>query len=219
MATPLEEFIRRRTRELRLSLADVCRRAGIGRQTLYELWRMERQYPSLHTVAAVASALELHPLLLLRYLFADPTQEDSSPLEGDQSSFVHDVTYADNTVVLINERFRKVWSIQNVGSIPWTGRRLRCMDDTLEVFTRHGDRLTVAPPLQPVEPEVPIPDTEPGEVVEVGADFVAPPTGGTVISYWKMVDGEGQVCFPEAMGLWVRVQAVAPTSSAENSQE
>jgi transcriptional regulator with XRE-family HTH domain len=218
-STPLEDFIRRRAREQGLSLADVCRQAGIGRQTLYELWRTQKQYPSLHTVAAVAAALEVHPLLLLRYLFADAPQQETVQQEGDKSSFVRDVTYADNTLVLINEQFRKIWSVQNVGSVPWEGRRLRCMDDTLEVFTRDGDSLTVAPPLQPLACEVPIPDTAPGETAEIAADFVAPPTPGTVISYWKMVDTEGGICFPEAKGLWVRVQAVAPTARAENEDE
>jgi transcriptional regulator with XRE-family HTH domain len=219
-STPLEEFIRRRARELGLSLADVCRRAGVGRQTLYELWRAEKQYPSLHTVAAVAAALDVHPLLLLRYLFADAPQGDNAPLEGDQSSFVRDVTYADNTLVLSNERFRKVWSIQNVGTVPWDDRWLRCMDETLEVFTRDGESLAVAPPLQPVQRQVAVPETEPGETTEVSVDFIAPPTpGGTVISYWKMIDGQGQICFPESRGLWVRVQVVSPTSSADTEPE
>ncbi|MFP4695201.1 NBR1-Ig-like domain-containing protein [Thiohalospira sp.] len=218
-STLLEEFIRQQSRTLNLSLTEVCRRAGIGRQTLYELWGMRKQYPSLHTVAAVAAALEVHPLLLLRYLFAEAPAEDASPLAGDRSSFVRDVSYADNTPVLINEPLRKIWSIQNVGTVPWSGRRMRCMDETLEVFTREGESLRVAPPLQPVTEEVPVPDTEPGETVEVTADFVAPPTPGTVISYWKMVDAEGRLCFPDSTGLWVRVQVIAPTSGAEGEED
>ncbi|MGM0412518.1 MAG: NBR1-Ig-like domain-containing protein [Pseudomonadota bacterium] len=213
-SSPLEEFIRRRARELGLSLTQVCRRANIGRQTLYEFWRDGKQYPSLQTVVAVATALDVHPLLLLRYLFAEVPVSEGSPLAGDQSSFVRDVTYADNTLVLINEPLRKIWSVQNIGTVPWEGRRLRCMDETLEVFTRQGDQLSVAPPLQPVSQEVPVPDTTPGETAEIAADFIAPPMPGAVVSYWKMVDAEGRICFPDATGLWIRVEVVAPTATS-----
>lgn len=212
---PLEEFIRRRSRELGRSLSEICRRAAISRQTLYEFWQYEKQYPSLQTVVALATTLEVHPLLLLRYLFAEAPVRDPLPITGDQSSFIRDVTYADNALVLVNEPFRKIWSIQNTGTVPWEGRKLRCMDETLEVFTREGDQLSVAPPLQPVATEVPVPYTPSGETVELAADFVAPPVPGSVISYWKMVDAEERVCFPDAIGLWVRLQVVHPASGAD----
>jgi hypothetical protein len=44
---------------------------------------------------------------------------------------------------------------------------------------------------------VDIPDTEPGEIAEIEAQLQAPGYDCTSIAYFKMVDQEGSLCFPD----------------------
>ncbi|MBK5943013.1 EAL domain-containing protein [Halorhodospira halophila] len=70
MSTELEVFIRRCANEQGLSLAEVARRAGMSRQSLYDFWSRDG-YPNLGTVAEVAEVLGVHPLRLLELQFPD----------------------------------------------------------------------------------------------------------------------------------------------------
>ncbi|WP_041595030.1 DNA-binding protein [Halorhodospira halophila] len=69
MSTALELLIRKQARARGLSLSEVARRAGISRQSLYDLCRC-RANPTIYTIADLAKALELRPLLLIRVYFA-----------------------------------------------------------------------------------------------------------------------------------------------------
>lgn len=48
-----------------------------------------------------------------------------------------------------------------------------------------------------------IPDVAPSEKVTLEVVFTAPKVAGRYISYWKMVDCDHNICFPDTIGLSV----------------
>lgn len=215
MEQDLEAYIRQRCRTLSLSLSDLCRQAGISRQTLYECWSNNQSYPSLNTIVALSQVLEVHPLRLLQLVFlrAELTPQ-SQALPGDQSAFVDDVTYPDGERLLTGQRFTKTWRLQNVGRIPWIGRQLACQDDDLLVLYGCGQQLQLAQRLKPDVEQLPVPNTAPGQTVDLSITFTTPSIPCTVISYWKMLKPDGSFAFPESIGLWTRIKVVGPTQAA-----
>lgn len=215
LGSPLDKFIRLRCRTLGLSLSALCREAGISRQTLYDLV-LGGKLPALTTVVAVASALGVHPMRLLQLIFdAMPVvRERRDAAAGDRSAFVRDVNFPDGELVLPGQRFVKTWELQNVGVVPWVGRRLVCQDDTLTVLSALGERVELAPNLLPEANEVPVPDTAPGQLVQLSMRFTAPSAPATVVSYWKLVGADGRFSFPEARGVWVKVRVCSLATSA-----
>ncbi|WP_218149400.1 NBR1-Ig-like domain-containing protein [Marinospirillum celere] len=212
----LETYIRQRARNLNISLSQLCREAGISRQTLYEAWSLSGKYPSLNTLVNIAYTLKVHPLRLLQLLFGDQElPETIKSIPGDRSAFVGDITYPDGEYVMPGETFTKVWAIQNIGEVAWEGRSLICQDDELIVFSNAGDELCLAQQLIPTEAIIPIPYTPPGQTIEIAAEFTAPDSPGTVMSYWKMVNSEGNFCYSKSKGLWVKVTIITPTRSAQ----
>jgi hypothetical protein len=60
-----------------------------------------------------------------------------------------------------------------------------------------------------------IPDTGPGEVAEIPAPLKAPTYDCTSIAYFKMVDGDGQLCFPDRYQLGLDVLVRVEGQQAE----
>ena len=211
--TTLDAYLAERLQSLEMSQSELCRRAGISRQTLHTLNSNPDKLPSLPTVLAIAGALQVHPIRLLQII----CDQQASPLNGtkprqrrgDRSAFVRDVSFPDGELVLPGQRFVKAWELQNVGQVAWQGRLLRCMDEDLVVYRRSGEILHLAQPLRPAALQVPVPDTQPGETVQLSVAFTAPNSPGTVLSYWKMVFADGALCYPAARGVWVKVLVTA----------
>jgi hypothetical protein len=77
-----------------------------------------------------------------------------------------------------------VWRFKNVGSVAWHGYSLHRVD-----VPQHRDQCqTIA--------DVPVPDTAPGQLVDIKAQITEPPTPGFCFVRFKMVDGSGAVAFP-----------------------
>ena len=97
----LEKYIRERCRLLGLTLAELCREAGISRQTLYDCWAVDK-YPSTATLVALSWVLKIHPLRLQELVFSEVMlpSESTDYTPGDRSAFVEDKTYADGEPVL-----------------------------------------------------------------------------------------------------------------------
>ncbi|MEV1116140.1 NBR1-Ig-like domain-containing protein [Actinosynnema sp. NPDC049800] len=108
----------------------------------------------------------------------------SYPIPGDESTFIADVTIPDGTVMPPKFIFEKVWRIKNTGSVPWVGRRL----------ARDGAAGGYGVPHSPAY--VTIPDTMPGEEVDISVPVRSQPLEGTSQARWKMVDGHGWKFFP-----------------------
>jgi len=122
-------------------------------------------------------------------------------IPGDASSFVDD-TIPDGTLMSAGELFVKSWRIRNSGTVPWRDRRLE----------RQGPR--TGPGLITSPAHIDVPDTEPGGIAEISTGLRAPGYECSSIAYFKMVDSDGFLCFPDAyqIGLDVLVRVgVAPT--------
>lgn len=96
----------------------------------------------------------------------------------------------------------RVW-----GDTAWVGRTLVCVDDDSNfVVLREGQPMQLQ--LLPQQREVLIPDTAPGQVVDIAVRFVSPQIVGRFVSYWKMRSADGSWSFPNNTGLTVQVQVV-----------
>ena len=103
---------------------------------------------------------------------------------GDVSEFIDD-TIPHGTLMKPGEFFLKTWRVRNSGTVPWVGRQLE----------RQGP--ITGPGLITSRERVAIPDTKPGEIAKIYAPLKAPTYDCCTIAYFKMVDAEAQLCFPE----------------------
>lgn len=67
----LGKFLRRRSKEIGLSMSDVARRANKSRQTLHQLTVPSARLPHLKTIADIARVINVHPADLVAVLFED----------------------------------------------------------------------------------------------------------------------------------------------------
>jgi len=212
----LGHYIRQRAKELGLSLAEISRQAGKARATLYAVGQLDGRLPELETLIDIALVLQVHPLRLIHLVFEDyklPIKQTREHKQrGDKSIFRADVTIPDRSEVIAGSRFTKIWEVQNIGTVAWEGRTLRCVDDELIVYSRAGELLIIAQPLKPVAAQVPVPYTPPGGIARLSVQFTAPRLPCSCLSYWKSYAADGTPCFPNSAGLWVKVQVVSMSS-------
>jgi Ig-like domain from next to BRCA1 gene len=226
MTDTVENYVKPRAKKLGLSIRAMCAKAEISPQSYYDFQEISKpnrepgtktKLPDLRTIIRLAEVLEVHPLRLTQFVFdaTAPRKAAKSGKKGDKSGFVADVTYPDGALVMPNQRFTKTWEIQNLGTVAWTNRFLKCVDQHIVVHTRTGESLTLAQALTPVVELVSIPATQPGDLVRISVEFTAPRLPGTVLSYWKAVNEHGDLCFPASTGLWCKVQ-VTSLATAES---
>jgi hypothetical protein len=113
-------------------------------------------------------------------------------MSGDASTFVSD-TIAHGTRMEPGQVFDQTWRVENSGTVPWQGRRLE----------RQGP--LTGPGLITSLRYVGIPNAQPGEIAEVTAPLKAPTYDCSSIAYFKMVDAEGSLCFPDSYQLGLDV--------------
>ena len=113
-------------------------------------------------------------------------------MPGDASAFVKD-TIPHGTALRPGQVFLKSWWIENAGSVPWRDRQLE----------RQGPM--TGPGLITSPRHIPILDTDPGNVVAISAPLKAPTYDCASIAYFKMVDAEGMLCFPDSYALGLDV--------------
>jgi transcriptional regulator with XRE-family HTH domain len=103
---------------------------------------------------------------------------------GDASTFLGD-TIPHGTLMSPGQLFEKRWRIENSGTIPWQGRRLE----------RQGPH--TGPGLISSLRFYDVPDTQPGETIEITAPLKAPTYDCASIAYFKLVDSQGRLYFPD----------------------
>jgi hypothetical protein len=138
-----------------------------------------------------------HPIGPARLQAAQTARSADLPLvPGDDDRFVADVTIPDGTTVRVNQRFRKVWEVQNTGSVAWRGRYLQ----------RQG--LATGRGLCTSPDRVRVPDTPPGARLRIAVPFVAPQAPGSCQVSFTFTDAAGREFFPGKGGLFVTVNVV-----------
>lgn len=209
------EYVRERAASLDINMSELARRTGISRQGLYSILNGSTEQAKISTLIALAKTLHVHPVVLFRHLLHQldlpKFSTTSAKYPFDASGFVQDVTIPDNTTVLTDQVFTKVWEIQNIGHVKWLGRKLVCMDQPLAIPLLSDD---MAAPLArrglaPTRHVIDIPETLPGDSAILSVEFTAPSYPCTVISYWKMADENEGICFPATEGLSCMVQVVS----------
>lgn len=212
----IDALVRRRCAELGISLQAVATCAGVGRAHLYKILQGQVRDPSVRTLCRIAYALQISPAVLFRFYMDEvgktkdltTTVVSGFPLVTDKVVFTADVTVPDHTLVLPGERFLKVWEIQNLGEIPWQGRKMVRIDDGVIVARYQADGRLVPildAYLTSFGKSVDVPFTPPGMRCQIQVDFEAPKENCSVASIWRMVDSEGQFCFPPQFFLQVIV--------------
>ena len=165
--------------------------------------------PSRELVGFYDKTFEADGLLMSLYEAADSAGEQARRREGghrprryhavpgDASEFVSD-TIPHGTLMEPGQVFTKTWTIRNCGSVAWVGRRLERQGPLT------GPGLITSP-----DRFLNVPDTKPGERVTIQAILKAPTYDCTSIAYFKMVDSDGAICFPDSyqLGLDLLVQA------------
>lgn len=129
---------------------------------------------------------------------ARPATEPTT--RGDRSKFLRDVTIPDGTMLEPNQRFEKVWEIQNAGSVPWIGRVVRRVG-----ACRGVGRITS-------DPDTSLSDTLPGQTCLIRVWLTAPAEAGSYVAGWKMYPDRtsGRACFPLIKPIVVSIDVLAP---------
>ncbi|MFI3157587.1 MAG: NBR1-Ig-like domain-containing protein [Methylococcaceae bacterium] len=211
----LSIYVKLRAETLGLSMAELARQTGISRQGLYGVLDGTTEQAKISTLIALAKALQVHPMVLFRHLLHQldlpKFSTTSSKYQFDASGFIQDVTIPDNTTVLTDQVFTKIWEIQNIGHVNWLGRKLVCMDRKADIPVVPD--FIAAPEtvrgLVPTRRVIDIPETLPGDSVVLSVEFTAPSYPCSVISYWKMTDEHEEICFPATEGLSCLVRVVS----------
>ena len=212
----LVQLVEKHCKDLGISQRELCRRSGISRSTLFKLLYGDTKKANLSTLITLSHAIKAHPIHVFRCClkqieFPKYTTEGARN-KHDAVGFIEDVSYPDYSPVTINSKFIKVWKIQNVGNEDWVGRRFVCIDKKPEMNLDLPEG--VAPPsmtmgLTPTQRIVLMEDTFAGGYVDIAVEFTAPPYPCSVYSYWKMLDSNGNFCFPQSQGIYCLVSVVA----------
>jgi transcriptional regulator with XRE-family HTH domain len=182
-------------RELRraggMSLASTAEAVGTGKSHLSHV-ECGRDRPSWELVAFYEERFNADGQLWTAFieLVAGPrprqrlTAVSEYPIVGDESTFVADIT-PDAIIMPPGFQFEKIWRLKNSGTVPWVGRQLR----------RVGPPAGLGIPSSPLQ--VQIPDTMPGQSVDITVPMRAHNQPGTAEVHWKMADDAGYEFFPD----------------------
>jgi hypothetical protein len=118
-----------------------------------------------------------------------PVQQSNPPAAspadpGDAGAFIADITLPDCTHVPRGSTSTKVWRFKNIGTVPWRGYALHRIDPPQQ----RDQCQTVT--------DVPIEDTEPGQIVDIKVMITAPNSPGFCFVRFKMEDASGRIAYP-----------------------
>lgn len=175
--------------------------------------------PSRELVQFYEQTFEADGLLLSLFEVADHAAEQERrragghrpklhrAIAGDASTFVDD-TIPHGTLMSPGQVFEQTWRVKNSGSVVWQGRRLE----------RQGP--LTGPGLVSSLRFLDVPQAEPGGMVAITAVLKAPTYDCSSIAYFKMVDAEGRLCWPDSyqlgLDVLVRVEGQRPSEAADS---
>jgi len=152
------------------------------------------------TTAPGATALPTNTLIPT----VPPVTATNTPIPCNRASFVKDVTYADNAVVLPGTVFTKTWRLKNNGSCTWTSGYVLLFDS--------GDQMGA-----PTTGTVTAGTVAPGATVDISVDLTAPASPGTYQGKFKLRSPDNIVFGINADGqgpFWVKIVVPSPTPTA-----
>ena len=114
---------------------------------------------------------------------------------NDKTLFIKDVTVPDGTAIPVDTTFVKTWRVKNVGTVIWKNRYLKRI-------TSLSNQICSSPAM------VPIPETLPGETVDISVTFTTPHLPGSCRTDWKSADENGNLHFPDMHGLFSIVTVI-----------
>lgn len=146
--------------------------------------------PRGHRQIGIAAVAFLTGAVLVFAVLHRPAGSGAKPAASDDSQFEGDITYPDGTLVPPNSSFMKVWRLRNTGTIVWANRFL----------ARVNEESCQAPKA------VAIPQTGPGETVDIAVPIRTPSRPGNCKIYWKMADEQGRMLFPLKRPIFVDIR-------------
>jgi hypothetical protein len=143
--------------------------------------------------AWVAAALAVLTGAVLTMVVRDREAGATPVVAHDDSRFEGDVTVPDGMLVPTNSSFTKIWRIRNTGTTYWANRFLA--------------RVNQEPCEAPAA--VAIPQTRPGESVDIAVTVRTPGKPGRCKIFWKMADEQGRMLFPLKRPVYLDVRVGA----------
>ena len=207
----LADLLSYQIEKININRSQLAKKAGISRQTLYKLLNAEIEEAKLSTLVKLSHALQLPPIDVMKVFFNSSSLQTNKTDNTDNTGFIGDITYPDNSLVSPNQIFTKTWSVKNTGNTVWKNRKLICVDNRIMITPRKSNDIHVAKErgLIPLASEIKIPTTKPNETIELSVQFRAPTYPCTTISYWKSVDEHGNLLLPEKEGLSCLVNVIS----------
>lgn len=213
MDNQFSTYVRQFCRQNHISLEKLAEQAGIARGTLYHLLDQDTQPKVVHLLQ-LAQAMNVHHNVLFRLKWSEfgilhtPTIKDDetyiTKVEMDMCGFV-DETVPDGSIVTAGCQFDKSWTLQNMGDVVWQNRYLLCLDEPLSTPHYPNGHCVDDYRLKASSNIIEIPTTQPMDKVTLTVTLTAPNVAGRYISYWKMIDEYGKLCFPNAIGVSAQV--------------
>lgn len=116
--------------------------------------------------------------------------ETNVPLHvGDRVDLINQA--AKNYTVGMNKKFLHHWKLKNSGKVEWRNRKLLFVNN---------DKKEVR--VKAIPSEIVIPDIKPGKFVDIETEFDSRAFEGVFTTMWKMVDQDGNDCFPNQKWLF-----------------
>ncbi len=149
------------------------------------------------TLTPFATNTALASATLPQLSFATNTQSAVIPTGCDNSVWVSDVTFPDNTVVTPGQAMTKTWKVQNNGTCAWTA--------TYKIAYVAGNAMGGAATAigQAVGP---------GQSVDISVAMVAPTAAGDAAGTWKLMNDKSQF-FGTQLTIVVKVGGTGTTGT------
>jgi uncharacterized protein YkwD len=120
----------------------------------------------------------------------------------DSASFVADVTVADNTNFSQGTPFLKTWRIRNTGTCSW--------DENYSMVFVNGDQMN-----SPAS--IPFKVTDPGAMLDVSVDLVAPSVDGAYTGNYELHNAAGQLfLIDNTRYIWVKITVGTGSPQQQN---
>lgn len=199
-ASLFESYIRQYCIDQNITMQDLAKQTGLARSTFYSLLKSKSDSKISHLIT-IANIMKIHPEMLLKLKWHDfDIHKDDANIQktyqakSDSLGFVSE-TITESTVITAGDSFTKTWTIKNLSNQTWEGRVLQCIDENIpdDINYKNPD----IEHLFPCQAEIYLPSIPANRQVTIAVIFKTPHTAGRYVSKWKIIDENGQDCFPD----------------------